>query len=49
MLVQATGVSMIANIVAQARYVHLAFAIMLATLAFPMFKGAPKDRIPIYD
>lgn len=46
---QATGVNFFANIVAQARYVHLAFAIMLATLAFPLFKSSPKDRIPIYD
>ncbi|MEO1603657.1 MAG: C4-dicarboxylate ABC transporter, partial [Pseudomonadota bacterium] len=46
---QATGISIFANIVAQARFVHLAFAIMLATLAFPLFKSSPKDRIPLYD
>ena len=44
---QATGVSIFANIVAQARYVHLAFAIVLATLAFPMF--GHRNRIPWYD
>ncbi|WP_299355768.1 TRAP transporter permease [uncultured Shimia sp.] len=49
MLAQATGANIFANIVAQARYVHLAFAIMLATLAFPLFKSSPKDRIPVYD
>ncbi len=48
-LAQATGVGIFANIVAQARFVHLAFAIMLATLAFPLFKGSPKTRIPMYD
>ncbi|MEO0632773.1 MAG: TRAP transporter permease [Pseudomonadota bacterium] len=48
-LAQATGASIFANIVAQARFVHLAFAIMLATLAFPMFKSSPRDRIPVYD
>ena len=48
-LAQATGLSILANIVAQARYVHLAFAIMLATLAFPLFKTSPRDRIPAYD
>ena len=48
-LAQATGMNIFANIVAQARFVHLAFAIMLATLAFPLFKGSPKDRIPVYD
>ncbi len=48
-IAQATGVNFFANIVAQARFVHLAFAIMLATLAFPLFKSSPKDRIPLYD
>ncbi|MFP7571085.1 TRAP transporter permease [Marivita sp. S2033] len=46
-LAQATGVSILANIVAQARYVHLAFAIALATLAFPIF--GHRNRIPAYD
>lgn len=46
---QATGMNIFANIVAQARFVHLAFAIMLATLAFPLNKSAPRDRIPAYD
>lgn len=46
-LAQATGVSILANIVAQARYVHLAFALALATLAFPIF--GHRDRIPLYD
>ncbi|MDU8929593.1 TRAP transporter permease [Alisedimentitalea sp. MJ-SS2] len=44
---QATGVGIFANIVAQARYVHLAFALVLATLAFPIF--GHRNRIPIYD
>ena len=48
-LAQATGIGIFANIVAQARFVHLAFAIMLATLAFPLFKSSPRDRIPAYD
>ena len=46
-LAQATGVSDFANIVAQARYVHLAFAMALATLAFPLF--GHKRHIPLYD
>jgi len=49
MVAQATGIGLFANIVAQARFVHLAFAIMLATLAFPLTKSAPRDRIPVYD
>ncbi|MEO0865831.1 MAG: C4-dicarboxylate ABC transporter, partial [Pseudomonadota bacterium] len=40
-IAQATGMGIFANIVAQARFVHLAFAIMLATLAFPLFKSSP--------
>lgn len=31
------------------RSLHLAFAIFLAYLGFPMFKRSPKDRIPLYD
>ena len=46
-LAQATGISIFANIVAQARFVHLAFAIALATLAFPIF--GHRHRIPWYD
>lgn len=48
-LAQSTGFSGFANIVGQARYIHLAFAIALAILAFPMFKSSPRDRIPLYD
>ncbi len=46
-LAQATGVGIFANIVAQARFVHLAFALALATLAFPIL--GHRDRIPLYD
>ncbi|WP_138471043.1 TRAP transporter permease [Poseidonocella sp. HB161398] len=46
-LAQMTGVSEFANIVAQARYVHLAFALLLATLAFPIM--GHRDRVPVYD
>jgi TRAP transporter 4TM/12TM fusion protein len=31
------------------RKVHLAFSLALATLAFPLFKSSPRDRIPLYD
>ena len=47
MVAELTGVSMFANIVAQARFVHLAFALTLATLAFPMF--GHRHRVPWYD
>ena len=34
---------------AEARSIHLAFAVFLAFLAFPALKGSPRDRIPIQD
>jgi len=46
-MAQTTGASIFANIVAQARFVHLAFALTLATLAFPIL--GHKNKIPIYD
>ncbi len=48
-IAQATGMGIFANIVAQSRFVHLAFGIVLATLAFPLMKSSPRDRIPAYD
>jgi len=33
----------------EARATHLAFAIFLASIAFPLFKNSPKDTIPWYD
>ncbi|MEQ9199615.1 MAG: TRAP transporter large permease subunit, partial [Rhodospirillales bacterium] len=33
----------------QARAIHLAFALVLAALAYPLFKSSPRDRIPFYD
>ena len=44
---QMTSINDFANIVAQARYVHLAFALTLATLAFPIL--GHRNRIPWYD
>ncbi|MBU2963324.1 TRAP transporter permease [Citreicella sp. C3M06] len=49
MVAQATGISFFANVITQARFIHLAFAIALATMAFPLTKSAPRDRIPLYD
>ncbi len=46
-MAQTTGQSIFANIVAQARFVHLAFALTLATLAFPIL--GHKNKIPVYD
>jgi len=33
----------------QTRPLHLFFAVVLAFLAYPAFKSAPRDRVPIYD
>ncbi|MEZ5878582.1 MAG: hypothetical protein R3D43_13005 [Tepidamorphaceae bacterium] len=33
----------------EARFVHLAFAMALATFAYPLLKGSPRDRVPVYD
>ena len=33
----------------QARYIHLAFALMLAFTTFPAFKSSSRRRVPIYD
>jgi len=42
------GINFVFNNV-EARAVHLAFALTLVCFAYPLFKGAPKDRVPIYD
>ena len=31
------------------RFFHLAFALALAALAYPLFKSSPRDRVPWYD
>ncbi|MAM63716.1 TRAP transporter permease [Maritimibacter sp. UBA3975] len=31
------------------RQIHLAFAIFLSAMAYPLFRSAPKDRVPWYD
>ncbi len=31
------------------RRIHLAFALVLAALAFPLLRSSPRDRIPLYD
>ena len=48
-LAQWTGVSFFSTVVTQARLIHLAFALVLATMAFPLGRMAPRDRIPFYD
>ncbi len=47
-LTDVTGISVIVTN-SNARLIHLAFGFFLGTLAFPLFKSSPKDRIPWYD
>ena len=47
-LTEMLGVNVIVNN-DQARFIHLAFGFFLAGLAFPLFKGSPRDHIPWYD
>ena len=47
-LTDVTGISVIVTN-SNARLIHLAFGFFLATLAFPLFKSSPSNRIPWYD
>ena len=47
-LTDVTGLNVIVN-TDQARFIHLAFAMFLAALAFPLFKTSPRREIPWYD
>ena len=47
-LTDVTGLNVIVN-TDQARFIHLAFAMFLAALAFPLFKSSPRHTIPWYD
>ncbi len=44
-----TGFNGFSNLVGNARFIHLAFALVLATFAFPLYKRAPRRHIPAYD
>ncbi|KPN62718.1 TRAP transporter, 4TM/12TM fusion protein [Aliiroseovarius crassostreae] len=37
------------DLINNARQIHLAFAIFLAAMAYPLFKSSPRDTIPWYD
>ena len=47
-LTEITGVSLVVTN-SNARLIHLAFALFLAAMAFPLLKSGPQDRIPWYD
>jgi TRAP transporter 4TM/12TM fusion protein len=48
-LAEHTGVRWAIVTNSDARRIHFAFALVLAAMAFPMFKTSPRDRIPWYD
>jgi hypothetical protein len=37
------------DMINNARQIHLAFAIFLSAMAYPLFRSAPRDRVPWYD
>ncbi|MBT2130179.1 TRAP transporter permease [Aliiroseovarius lamellibrachiae] len=37
------------DLINNARQIHLAFAVFLAAMAYPLFKSSPRDHIPWYD
>ena len=43
-----TGLSLVVTN-SNARLIHLAFALLLASLAFPLFKSSPRHTVPWYD
>ncbi|MET4807445.1 TRAP transporter permease [Limibacillus sp. MBR-115] len=42
------GINLIFNL-DDARVIHVAFALMLAAMSYPLFKSSPRDSIPWYD
>ncbi|MGE0847749.1 MAG: TRAP transporter permease, partial [Flavobacteriaceae bacterium] len=47
-ITELTGVNVVVTS-AEGRVIHLAFAIALASLAYPLMKSSPRNRVPIYD
>jgi len=47
-LAEEFGINLIFN-GSEVRVIHLAFAMALACLSYPLFKASPKDRVPAYD
>jgi TRAP transporter 4TM/12TM fusion protein len=37
------------DLINNSRQIHLAFAVFLSAMAYPLFKGSPRDSIPWYD
>ncbi|WP_051631113.1 TRAP transporter permease [Afifella pfennigii] len=48
LMAEVTGLNLVLNNL-QTRRVHLAFALVLAMLAYPLFRSSPRERVPWYD
>lgn len=49
LLADLTGIKVFTDVLIFKRQIHLAFALFLAALAYPLFKGSPRDSVPWYD
>lgn len=47
-LSEQTGMNLVFN-GNEVRFIHLAFAIALASMSYPLFKSSPRHRVPAYD
>ena len=48
LLTRVTGFDLVFNS-QESRQIHLAFSLILALTAYPLFKTSPRDRVPFYD
>ncbi|MCB1511158.1 MAG: TRAP transporter permease [Hyphomicrobiaceae bacterium] len=48
-LAEATGLNFFLGTLQHARRIHLAFAMVLAAMAYPLLRSSPRHTIPIYD
>ncbi|UWQ19975.1 TRAP transporter permease [Jannaschia sp. W003] len=37
------------DLINNSRQIHLAYAVFLAAMVYPLWRGAPRDRVPLYD
>ncbi|MEZ5538005.1 MAG: TRAP transporter permease [Thiolinea sp.] len=47
-LTENLGINLVFNS-SESRVIHLAFAMALTMLSYPLFKNSPHDRVPVYD
>ena len=47
-LTENLGVNVVFNS-SESRVIHLAFAVALTMLSYPLFKKSPRDKVPVYD